>query len=44
MVSNGQLVDAAEKFYAPNVKTIEYDGSVMEGKPISQTGEIHGAI
>lgn len=33
MVSNGQLVDAAEKFYAPTVKTIEYDGSVTEGKP-----------
>ena len=33
MVSNGQLVDAAEKFYAPAVKTIEYDGSVTEGKP-----------
>lgn len=33
MVSNGQLIDAAEKFYAPNVKTIEYDGSVTEGKP-----------
>ncbi|MFS4473469.1 SnoaL-like domain-containing protein [Chryseobacterium sp. T20] len=32
LVSNGQLVDAAEKFYAPNVKTIEYDGSVTEGK------------
>ena len=33
MVSNGQLIDAAEKFYAPTVRTIEYDGSVTEGKP-----------
>lgn len=33
MVSTGQLVDAAEKFYAPTVNTIEYDGSVTEGKP-----------
>lgn len=33
MVSSGQLVDAADKFYAPIVKTIEYDGSITEGKP-----------
>jgi hypothetical protein len=33
MVSNGQLVDAAEKYYSPTIKTIEYDGSVTEGKP-----------
>ena len=32
MVSNGQLIDAAEKYYAPTIKTIEYDGSVTEGK------------
>jgi hypothetical protein len=33
MVSNGQLIDAAERFYAPTVKTIEYDSSVTDGKP-----------
>lgn len=33
MILAGQLVDAAEKFYAPTVNTIEYDGSVTEGKP-----------
>src|SRR5690606_24635544 len=32
MVSNGQLVEAAEKYFAPTVRTIEYDGSVTEGK------------
>lgn len=32
MVLNGQLIDAAEKYYAPTIKTIEYDGSVTEGK------------
>ncbi|GAA4318972.1 SnoaL-like domain-containing protein [Compostibacter hankyongensis] len=32
LVSKGQLTDAAEKYFAPNIKTIEYDGSVTEGK------------
>ena len=32
MVTKGQLVDAAEKYYASNIKTIEFDGRVTEGK------------
>ncbi|HEU4554425.1 MAG TPA: hypothetical protein VFS25_16375 [Chitinophaga sp.] len=32
MVTNGQLVDAAEKYYAPNIRTVEFDGRVTEGK------------
>ena len=32
MVTNGQLIDAAEKYYAPNIRTIEFDGRVTEGK------------
>jgi hypothetical protein len=32
MVTNGQLIDAAEKYYAPNIKTIEFDGRITEGK------------
>jgi hypothetical protein len=32
MVKHGQLIDAAEKYYASNIKTIEFDGRVTEGK------------
>lgn len=32
MVANGQLVDAAEKYHASNIRTIEFDGRVTEGK------------
>lgn len=32
MVIKGQIIDAAEKNFASNIKTIEYDGSVTEGK------------
>lgn len=32
MVTNGQLIDAAEKYYASNIKTIEFDGRVTEGR------------
>ena len=32
MITNGQLIDAAEKYYASNIKTIEFDGTVTEGK------------
>ena len=32
MVTNGQLVDAAEKYYASNIRTIEFDGRATEGK------------
>lgn len=37
MVSNGQLVDAAEKYYAPNIRTIEFDGRVTEGRQAAMT-------
>lgn len=32
MVSQGLLVDAAGKYYAPNIKTIEFDGRITEGR------------
>ena len=32
MVTNGQLVDAAEKYYASNIRTMEFDGRTTEGK------------
>ena len=32
MVVNGQLVEAAEKYYAPNIRTVEFDGRLTEGK------------
>ncbi|HEX5171943.1 MAG TPA: hypothetical protein VFW11_22345 [Cyclobacteriaceae bacterium] len=32
MVLQGKLVEAAEKYYAPAIKTIEFDGSVTYGK------------
>lgn len=32
MVVNGQLVEAAEKYYAPNIRTVEFDGRLTEGR------------
>ncbi|WP_346319228.1 hypothetical protein [Chitinophaga sp. YIM B06452] len=32
MVINGQLAEAAEKYYAPGIRTIEFDGRVTEGR------------
>ncbi|NAS13578.1 SnoaL-like domain-containing protein [Poritiphilus flavus] len=32
MVKKGLIVDATEKFFAPNVKTIDFDGTVTHGK------------
>lgn len=32
MVSKGQIVEATEKFFAPNAKTIDFDGTVTNGK------------
>ena len=32
MVTNGQIIDAAEKYFASNIKTIDFDGTVSEGK------------
>lgn len=32
MVKSGQIIDAAEKYFASNIKTIDFDGTVTEGK------------
>lgn len=32
MVSVGELIKAGLKYYAPDIKTIEFDGRVTEGK------------
>jgi len=32
MVTKGQIIDAAEKYFASNIKTIDFDGSVTVGK------------
>lgn len=32
MITKGQIIDAAEKFFASNIKTIDFDGTVTEGK------------
>lgn len=37
MILSGQLIDAAEKYYASTIRTIEYDGSVTEGKQAALT-------
>ena len=37
MVTDGQLIDAAQKYYASNIKTIEFDGRVTEGKEAAMT-------
>lgn len=32
MVKKGQIVEATEKFFAPNAKTIDFDGTVTNDK------------
>ena len=32
MVTSGQIIDAAEKYFSSNIKTIDFDGTVTEGK------------
>ena len=32
MVAKGQIIDAAEQYFASNIKTIDFDGTVTEGK------------
>ncbi|WP_454046185.1 hypothetical protein [Chryseobacterium sp. Marseille-Q8038] len=32
MVKKGQIVEATEKFFAPDAKTIDFDGTVTKGK------------
>lgn len=46
MVVNGQLVDAAEKYYASNIRTIEFDGTLTEGKEaaMKKLNEFVGSI
>jgi hypothetical protein len=31
-VTNGHIIDAAERYFAPNIRTIDTDGTVTEGK------------
>jgi len=33
MITSGQIIEAAEKYFAPHIKTIDFDGTVTEGKP-----------
>jgi hypothetical protein len=35
MVKSGKIIDAAEKYFAPNIKTIDFDGTVTEGKQVT---------
>src|SRR6185312_10023789 len=35
MVTNGQILDAAEKYFASNIKTIDFDGTVAKGKQVT---------
>jgi hypothetical protein len=35
MVTNGQIIDAAQKYFAPNIKTIDFDGTVTDGKQVT---------
>jgi hypothetical protein len=32
LVTNGKLIEAAENYYASNIRTIEFDGTITEGK------------
>ena len=32
MIKKGQIVEATEKFFAPNAKTIDFDGTLTNGK------------
>ena len=32
MIVKGQIVEASEKFYAPNTKTIDFTGTITNGK------------
>jgi hypothetical protein len=46
MVKKGQIVEATEKFFAPNAKTIDFDGTVTNGKSemIAKMQSFAGAI
>ena len=45
-VTNGQIIDAAEKYFAPDVKTIDFDGIVTGGKQatMKKLNEFIGSI
>lgn len=32
LVTKGQIIDAAEMYFAANIKTVDFDGTVTEGK------------
>jgi hypothetical protein len=46
MVTSGQIIDAAEKYFASNIKTIDFDGTVTEGKQatMKKLNDFVGAI
>ncbi len=46
MIVNGQIIDAAEKHFASNIKVLDFDGSAIEGKQanIKRLNEFVGAI
>ena len=35
MVTSGQIIEAAEKYFAANIKTIDFDGTITEGKQVA---------
>ena len=46
MVTSGQIIDAAKKYFASNIKTIDFDGTVTEGKEavMKKLNEFVGSI
>ncbi len=46
MIKKGQIVEATDKFFAPNAKTIDFDGTVTEDKSemLSKMQDFTGAI
>jgi hypothetical protein len=46
MVANGQIIDAAERYFASNIRTIDFDGTVTEGKQatMKKLNDFVGAI
>ena len=46
MVAKGQIIDAAEKYFAESVKTIDFDGTVTQGKQetMKKLSEFVGSI
>lgn len=46
MITNGKIIDAAEKYFASNIKTIDFDGTVTEGiqSTMKKLNEFVGSI